>query len=111
MQEFIAIDEIRNDLSRLQQVRPDWIEDWIISRVEVEIGNKSLEVEMIIGAALGAVTPEKVEILQNYIRDNLNYPKNVEHFYLKVVVAPIKVFEVESYSNEVEMVEDDLNAQ
>ena len=109
LREFITVNEIRNNLSRLQQVRPEWIEDWIVSRVEVEIEDNSLEVEMVIGAASGAVTDEKVETLQNYIRENLNYPKDVEHFYLKVVVAPIEVFEVESYSSDIEIIEEILN--
>ena len=111
LRELLVTEGVRRDLARLQQVRPDWIDSWTIRQVEVELNGESLEIEMLIGAAAGAVTEDKIQRLHDYILNNLTYPSPPEHFKLNVIVAPIEVFEREYYNNEDDVVEDILNEE
>ena len=92
-QEIIATEQVRFELSKLQETRPGWIEDWVLREIEVELSGRDLDVELLLGAKAGAVTEEKIGALERYILDNLSFPRNLENFRLKAIVAPIEVFD------------------
>ena len=97
LREFVATYEIEREMILLQR-RAEGYElsrQWLLDKMEVELREDQLTIEMALLAQPGIVQQEIAEKLRDHLVKRLQRTKGIKHVKLKLFVAPIDIFVAE----------------